>query len=404
MGWIRKVKRFFTKEELSQKQQFVKQFQDTLGRLFVKIMIVNGLTVDPAGNNQKDYQERYSGIVEAVFPLFNDWADDQKLSPEERKEMGNYLSEKKNPVLNQFYSFAKFIKFKNELSVKEKRILDRIAGKDIRAIASLFADAEKLIGRMQKIFLEETAIPAAPAKPGKTSGEAEQNIEKYGVPDPENWVVLPGKDYAGYSYPDLLVSLDLFHFDKSWNNVQEIISKNGFFMLTIRQFLDFFAHLAYPHIKSPPVRDAKGDLLSQKQRASVVEGIRQGRDKIRGEFLDAYFIKQQKVRFQWLIKYHTIEKTGQLKEVTVPLGEETLVDAAYMEFDEWFKSADIRGLPRKGTTSSNSPIFYTGLQPDAVAIFRANSPTMAVLDCQCTPEVVHSGIGVRLAKIRKKIQ
>jgi len=57
----------------------------------------------------------------------------------------------------------------------------------------------------------------------------------------ESSIILPGKEYSNYTYPDLLVSMEKSHLGETWNNCYEALQQEGQFMLTIRQFVDFIA-------------------------------------------------------------------------------------------------------------------------------------------------------------------
>src|SRR3989338_2319580 len=57
------------------------------------------------------------------------------------------------------------------------------------------------------------------------------------------YLILDGRTYGTYSYPDLLVEKERSKLEKNWNQTQTELHNEGSYMSTIRQFVDLLSML-----------------------------------------------------------------------------------------------------------------------------------------------------------------
>ena len=135
--------------------------------------------------------------------------------------------------------------------------------------------------------------PIVPVKPGSV------NIARaLLLPDPKSYVTLPGRSYGNYSYPDLLVSMEKSHHDKSWDEASKALHEKGEFMLTLRQLVDFLNLL-----KSEKIYNGLGNEIDSSITDNIRNEILETREPLRGEWLD---LKSTKREEDYYITYHSI--------------------------------------------------------------------------------------------------
>ena len=214
------------------------------------------------------------------------------------------------------------------------------------------------------------------------------------IPNPETYLVLPGKSHGSYSYPDLLVPTQRTHLGETWDQVSQSVPREGI-MLTIRQYADFLSHLK----SGRAVYDGKGARFDQSKVNALLDDILTVRSPYRAEWLDAKFSKMGLVRATWNITYHKIENDGRLTEVTEPLQDclrENKTPGINLEY--WLNNATQQGLPPKDTPNGN--LYYWNPSDGRVARFGADSDGVD-LGCNWDPRYSDGGLGVRVAKIKR---
>ena len=229
----------------------------------------------------------------------------------------------------------------------------------------------------------------------KTQPQAPINV-KSNINDAESYLILPGKAYGNYSYPDLLVSIDKFYHNHTWYKAHEALNKEDSFMLTIRQYADFLDLL-----RSGKVNNGKDNLVDKVVIDKILDEILTVKNPWRSEWLDAKFSKKGGLikKDQWYITYHNIDN-GKISEVTEEL-EDCLIEdkTPGINLDSWLSNSTKHGLPDKKTSVGD--LYYWGPRRDNTVVgFVANS-NRAGLDCFRDPGYSDRALGVRRAKILK---
>ena len=228
----------------------------------------------------------------------------------------------------------------------------------------------------------------------KTQPQAPINV-KSNINDAESYLILPGRAYGSYSYPDLLVSIDKFYHNNTWYKAHEALNKEDSFMLTIRQYTDFLDLL-----KNGKVNNGKDNLVDKVVIDKILDEILTVKNPWISEWLDAKFSKKGGLikKEQWHITYHNID-SGKLNEVTEEL-EDCLIEdkTPGINLDSWLSNSNKQGLPDKKTSVGD--LYYWSPRDNAVAGFIAESDG-AYLDCYRDPGNSDTELGVRRAKILK---
>ena len=233
---------------------------------------------------------------------------------------------------------------------------------------------------------EKQAKPVAKKPQPQTPINVKSNID-----NAESYLILPGRTYGSYSYPDLLVSIDKFYHNHTWYKAHEALNKEDSFMLTIRQYADFLDLL-----KNGGVNNGKSDLVDK----DVIDKILTVKSPWRSEWLDAKFSKKGGLikKDQWYITYHNIDN-AKISEVTEEL-EDCLIEdkTPGINLDSWLSNSTKHGLPDKKTSVGD--LYYWGPGDNTVAGFSAGSD-WAGLYCGRSPDYSDRALGVRRAKILK---
>ncbi len=385
-------------EKLNKKEELVKRLKDILSALYVKIGVVNSVMIDPGGLHASKDLQKYAALIQIIMPLLDDWAKDEQLKERERKEIEKLFAREKNPIMVQFLGFARFTEVEDQLEDHYLRTSSRAVGKDIRQVNSLFEELKEVIEALRKVFAEENMQPVVEEKK-EGAGSPVFNIE-----DPENWILLPGKRHGNYSYPDMLVSMNIIYKDKSWNQAHILLKKQGMMMLTMRQFVDFLNVLM-----SRNVFDAAGNKISSKKVHEILSGVLTEGES--GEWLDAAF-NYKKEFDQVYITYHKIGANGLEEGITEPLQPflKTMFDEVSLGLNYWLEKATDQGLPGKQRFISlywdkkGINIFYSSpyKRGSSVTCFYHNDTTSIVrLNCEISSTTIFTNTGVRPAVVKK---
>ena len=215
----------------------------------------------------------------------------------------------------------------------------------------------------------ETAIPAPQQSAGKAA-----------------YIILPGHTHDAYSYPDLLVAKVRSHQSKDWNQAHQALHQQQASMLTIRQFVDFLAHL-----KARKVYDGTGSKVAKADIKQLLEDILAQRAPWRAEWLDALFTEDNGI---WKIKYGHQEKKGKLvARYHEPL-EACIREDCYVNLF----SANKQGLPTRKV--SKQEIYYWQPGNGTVARFLADSGRVD-LYCYGDRRSSVAALGVREGRERR---
>ncbi len=209
------------------------------------------------------------------------------------------------------------------------------------------------------------------------------------IQNPEDYIILEGKTYDTYSYPDLLVAKQKTLFNKNQDESHKELNKQGNFMLTIRQFADFLTLL-----KSGKAFDGAGNKIDSKELEQILNDIVEIKSPWRAERLDADFKVYNGVLH---INYeHRINSNGELK----PNYSEKLEDCLMSDktpgisFDDWLKNANRQGLPKPNVKTGKLYYWHPLNDNNSVAWFVAGSD-WANLGCGRDPGDRFDSLGVR---------
>ena len=259
------------------------------------------------------------------------------------------------------------------------------------------------------------AKPMVPVNPAGLDEVAKSLLEEYpdsplftspvnaNIRNPEAYLIMPGKTYGNYSYPDLLVAMERTNLGSNWNQSHEALHQEDSFMLSIRQYIDFLQLL-----KSENVYDGKGAKLTKGRVNKILDEILTKRGPWRAEWLDAYF---KNVNGVLHINYEHRNVNGQLK----PQRNEPLEDCVMKDAYVNLFSANRQGLPtvnnayvnllsanRQGLPTVKSraqEIYYWHPVNGSLAWFRADSRWVALVAVR-VPTDSSPSLGVRAAKIK----
>ncbi|MDP1728668.1 MAG: hypothetical protein Q8L27_00510, partial [archaeon] len=125
--------------------------------------------------------------------------------------------------------------------------------------------------------------------------EAQRIITPSEIKNPEDYLLLEGKNEKNYSYADTFVSKQTYHKNKNWRECHELLQKDNAYMLTIKQFADFLSL-----IKSGKAYDGAGKKINSKELEKIFLEITEVRDPYSAEWLDADFkVKSGKLHINY---------------------------------------------------------------------------------------------------------
>jgi len=201
------------------------------------------------------------------------------------------------------------------------------------------------------------------------------------------FIILEGRAHGSYSYPDLLVSMGKYLFNKNSYEQYEALHKKNSFMLHPRMFVDFLSL-----ISSGKSYNGNGKKVSSEKLNFVLGEIINARDPWRTENLDAYFeVKNRAMN----IMYYKLNADGKFEKVIEPL-QDCLMEDKCINLQDYIKNANEQGFPNKNIKEGD--LFYGRPRLDCVAWFIANCGR-ADLYCIRNPSGSNSSLGVRFAKI-----
>ncbi|MDP4012580.1 MAG: hypothetical protein Q8R00_03165 [Candidatus Nanoarchaeia archaeon] len=246
-----------------------------------------------------------------------------------------------------------------------------------------------------KKYLEESKVPKVETQPESKIIPA--IIPASNISNKKEYIILEGKTYGSYSYPDLLVSANVVHHNNNWHKTQEILHNEGNFMLTIRQYVDFLNL-----ITTGKPFDASGNRVDRAKLAKIVDEILTVRSPYRAEWLDAKFRKQSKGllrRSELVVDYGHMFVNGQSQpKYSEPLEECLMEDRTPgINLDDWLERATIQGLPPRDIKQGD--LYYWYPRDGSVAGFVAGSGR-AFLDCYWDPRSSGPELGVRQARAK----
>lgn len=371
------------KTEKEYRSKIVNELKAIISEILVKIQRLDILVYGEGHGAYTEKFENFIKIINQYYIYLSKWAN-FKLDEEGVKILIEFLQ--KGAIEKELKAYSKYL---NELKNIDSGKIDDVAilrlfKEDVDKILVLFRNLRNKIDEINAIFISDI--------------NKDQNLinifnmKKYGVIDPKNWIILPARTHEDYSYPDLLVSKDLFYKEKNWFEAHELLQKEDFFMLTIRQFFDFLIL-----IKSENVCDGTGEKINPEELAQMLKeilGPNENKSLI-SEWLDAKFKKTDEGMF---IEYNHRLKKGKL----------IACDLVNLDKLPWLSNlGDIRyinkvGLPFGYFIYAKKDFIYNRYNDNpmgSVAQFQHYGIGMKPrLECYINPET--SGY-VRAAKIKK---
>lgn len=233
--------------------------------------------------------------------------------------------------------------------------------------------------------------PKPEIKPEVQEQENPRIITPSEITNPQDYIILEGKNEKNYSYADTFVSKQTYHKNMNWNECHGLLQKDNAYMLTIRQFTDFLSL-----IKSGKAYDGVGKEVDKKELERLFLDITEVRSPYRSEWLDADFkVKSGKL----YINYNHDVSNGNLVPGNSEPIETCLMDnkTPGIDLDSWLKNNTYQGLPKSSVKSGN--LYYWAPMNDnnSVAGFLAGSDG-ALLSCGGYPGDLDAVLGVRLAR------
>jgi len=221
--------------------------------------------------------------------------------------------------------------------------------------------------------------------------EAQRIITPSEIKNPEDYLLLEGKNEKNYSYADTFVSKQTYHKNKNWRECHELLQKDNAYMPTIRQFVDFLSML-----KSGKAFDGSGKKVDKKELERLFLDITEIRSPYRAEWLDADFkVKSGKLHINY---NHDVSKGNLIPGNSEPL-EACLMDnkTPGIDLDSWLKNNTYQGLPKSSIKLGSLYYWAPANDNNSVARFSAGSD-WASLYCGRNPDILNAGLGVRLAR------
>ena len=216
-----------------------------------------------------------------------------------------------------------------------------------------------------------------------------QNLDRY--------ILLEGRDNGDSCiYPDLLVSMDKSYPRMSWYETHAALSREGSYMLTIRQFVDFLNVL-----KSGKAFDGKGNLLGKIESETLFDEIvARANSGGRSEWLDAKFSRKGLAQ-RLYITAHNIQSSGISDETTEPLDNCLRWSRKHgksgLAINFWLDSPTLQGMPRNNAPDGD--IYYLRPKNGKVARFSADMDRV-IFNCREDPHLLYPGPGVRPVKLK----
>ncbi|MDO8516871.1 MAG: hypothetical protein Q7S33_01990 [Nanoarchaeota archaeon] len=278
-------------------------------------------------------------------------------------------------------------------------------------------------------YLEEHSISEilAEGKQRKINTQIINPIQTEQIDNPGNWIILEGKTYENYSYPDMLIDPARLAYNSNpefqttpqslratlqntskdslgrdfieninWESAMKLNLLLGNKNIPQRMFVDFLS-LLYEGISNKKVYNASGKILDSKFCEQIYEDITRMRNPWRAEYLDADFKYHNNKLY---IEYeHKLDSNGNL----IAGKREELSD--WLDKDKnpginlisLFKTANKHGLPTSKTKSGDLHYYCPYKDNNSVSGFIASSGR-AILNCFRDRSYINSELGVRACR------
>jgi len=213
----------------------------------------------------------------------------------------------------------------------------------------------------------------------------------------EDYVILPGRDYGRYTYPDLLVAQFSSKLSETFDECEEALWEKNSFNLTIRQYVDFLNLLI-----EREVYDGAGNKLDKMKVKAIAKDIFKKTRYPNPVCLDARFTKKGIFNKKWNITYNKIKDSGKLTAVTETIEESIDLDnkdTEMLDLNFWIANATYQGLPPKTSEKGDELILFNPLEK-SVAYF-SSTERNSYLILNARPDFPCSDLRVRAAKIRE---
>ena len=244
--------------------------------------------------------------------------------------------------------------------------------------------------------LDDIALALLNETPNNDKEERDKPLTPSTIPNREQYIILPTKTHGKYTYPDMLVAMDLTHLGKTWYDTHKLLAAEGNKMLTICQFVDFINL-----IKTGRAFNGAGKPVDKRRLDTIIDNIMTVRNPVRAEWFDAKFESRggfAGVGNKMYINYnHTVDAAGNIK-----LGKTEQLEP-YFESDkkpginaeQWLRDASIYGIPKPNIATGD--LYYWHPRNDHVARFDAYSGG-AYLSCDGDPTDSGARLGVRASR------
>jgi len=257
----------------------------------------------------------------------------------------------------------------------------------------------------------------------KRTGRTKQEkgvIPSANINNPENWILLNGRQHGSYQYDNLVVCMHRLGYSPdvervaqslglslqdtgeekdgtkyignvNWDEAMRVNLSLGNMTLTPRQGLDLLIDVkkGISGKRKKKLYDGRGNVIGEEKLRILYDEIVGVREPWRAEWLDAKF---DEIGSGLQISYgHVLDGNKQLKTGAVEALEDCLMEGNYMSIP----TANRQGMATKAVNKSE---LYFGYPVDGtVARFIAYSD-WAYLDCYGGPDVRNASLGVRAVR------
>ena len=168
----------------------------------------------------------------------------------------------------------------------------------------------------------------------------------------KNYIILEGKLYGTYSYPDIFIALKKKHWRTSFTKTHKLLHCEGMFMLNMRQYVDLLNLL-----ESRSVFYGDGTKVPQEIRQRLLNNIIDPQELSRGEWVDIVFSRKDR---EELITYHQFLENRLIKK-TEEIDPETLIAVRkpkLIDLLDWLRNSTHQGFPRADVTVGKVGYYY----------------------------------------------
>jgi hypothetical protein len=224
-------------------------------------------------------------------------------------------------------------------------------------------------------------------------------------PDPKpRYIELPARNCweegleHDYHYPATLVSIARSRTGMSWNEAQADLHKNGAFMLTPRQFVDFLRQLR----SLKPVYDEHGRIVDHNTRAEILLEILDPVGSA-GEHLDTLIARPKQHWYgltskDFTLRYHVVNDDGSVEAKSGGIrcfsGDDFL-----FSLDDWLKTRTWHGMPPHVVPEAGDIKYISPSRDLSAVAFSRHARTC--FSANTDPAWQYGWISVREAKLKK---